>query len=170
MPEQNRQFVTSMAVRTLIRIYSYENTILTGSITNAYLNQTFFFHDVLEMASILEQIYDTLSFPQSSLSYRSFRPTNRKHKQDSTYMKAGGDFMNMNKMPPELENTPEKASFLVHVQFRQHATWQGNITWVDKGVTQQFRSVLEMIRLMTDAVESGDPDQTGFSLPMEKKE
>lgn len=75
----------------------------------------------------------------------------------------------MNVMPPELENAKEKASFVVHVQFRQHATWQGNITWVDKGLTQQFRSVLEMIRLMTEAVESGDPDHTGFALPMEEK-
>ena len=48
----------------------------------------------------------------------------------------------------------EKASFLVHVQFRQNATWQGTITWVNKGETQHFRSVLEMIRLMTEAVES----------------
>ena len=68
---------------------------------------------------------------------------------------------------PELEKSKEKASFLVHVQFRQHATWQGTITWVNKGVTQQFRSVLEMIRLMTEAVESDNPERSGFPLPME---
>ena len=50
----------------------------------------------------------------------------------------------------------EKASFVVHVQFRQNATWQGTITWIDKGITQHFRSVLEMIRLMTEAVEAGE--------------
>ena len=75
----------------------------------------------------------------------------------------------MSPISSELEKSQEKASFLVHVQFRQHATWQGNITWINKGVTQQFRSVLELIRLMTEAVESGDPEQTGFALSMEEE-
>lgn len=60
----------------------------------------------------------------------------------------------MEKIPTELEKGSEKASFLVHVQFRQHSTWQGNITWLDKGVTQQFRSALEMLRLMNEALGS----------------
>ena len=32
----------------------------------------------------------------------------------------------MSPISSELEKSQEKASFLVHVQFRQHATWQGN--------------------------------------------
>ncbi|HIQ58404.1 MAG TPA: hypothetical protein IAB22_03050 [Candidatus Merdivicinus intestinavium] len=67
----------------------------------------------------------------------------------------------MEKNPKEPERG-EKATFLVHVQFRQHATWQGNITWVEKGVTQQFRSALEMLRLMNEAVEGEDSAQVRF--------
>lgn len=68
----------------------------------------------------------------------------------------------MEKRPPELEHQNEKASFLVHVQFRQHATWQGSITWVEKGVTQHFRSALEMLRLMNEALEDPSEEEVTF--------
>lgn len=48
----------------------------------------------------------------------------------------------------------EKATFIVHVQFRQNANWQGNIQWVESKKSQKFRSTLEMIKLMDEALES----------------
>ena len=44
-----------------------------------------------------------------------------------------------------------KATFVIDVQYRQHASWQGTITWAEKGETRRFRSVLEMLRLMSEA-------------------
>ena len=52
-----------------------------------------------------------------------------------------------------LENVSgKKATFIVQVQFKQNATWQGTITWTEKKKEQRFRSTLEMIKLMNDAV------------------
>jgi hypothetical protein len=49
----------------------------------------------------------------------------------------------------------EKTSFVIQVQYQQNATWQGVINWVDAKKTQRFRSVLEMIKLMDDALSQG---------------
>lgn len=53
-------------------------------------------------------------------------------------------------------------TFLVHVQYRQNATWQGQVTWVDQKQTQSFRSALELIKLIDSALEhtkqTGTPD------------
>ena len=46
----------------------------------------------------------------------------------------------------------EKVTFIIQVQFRQNATWQGTIRWADKKKAQRFRSTLEMIKLMDDAL------------------
>ncbi|PWL64002.1 MAG: hypothetical protein DBY34_01030 [Oscillospiraceae bacterium] len=46
----------------------------------------------------------------------------------------------------------EKATFIVQVQFRQNATWQGSISWVEQKKEQKFRSALEMIKLMDSAL------------------
>jgi len=48
-------------------------------------------------------------------------------------------------------------TFEITVKFMQNSTWQGQIHWVEKNHKQNFRSALEMIRLMDEAlIESMD--------------
>lgn len=44
-------------------------------------------------------------------------------------------------------------TFLVHIKYRQNATWQGEIRWVEKGKNVSFRSELELLKLMDNALE-----------------
>lgn len=46
-----------------------------------------------------------------------------------------------------------KASFIVRVTSRQNATWQGCISWTERGVTKHFRSALELIKLIDSALD-----------------
>ena len=56
-----------------------------------------------------------------------------------------------------------KATFIIHVQFRRNATWQGTISWTEQKKTQRFRSTLEMIKLMDEALaESTDQESTSW--------
>ena len=55
-------------------------------------------------------------------------------------------------------NTAEKVrryneAFLVRVEYQENATWQGTVTWTNRGKTMHFRSVLEMIKLIDSALE-----------------
>jgi len=45
-----------------------------------------------------------------------------------------------------------KSTFEITVRFKQNATWQGQINWVEKSMTQNFRSVLEMLKLIDEAL------------------
>lgn len=47
-----------------------------------------------------------------------------------------------------------KATFTIQIQFQQHSTWQGTIAWVEGGRSQKFRSELEMLKLMMEAVSA----------------
>jgi len=44
-------------------------------------------------------------------------------------------------------------SFLVEIKFRQNNCWQGTIQWLDGKKTCSFRSLLEMLQLMDEALE-----------------
>lgn len=44
-------------------------------------------------------------------------------------------------------------TFFIRVHFRQNATWQGSIQWLERGGSRHFRSMLEMIMLMKEAVD-----------------
>lgn len=48
----------------------------------------------------------------------------------------------------------EKGTFIIHIQCRKHATWQGTVVWADKKQSKQFRSALELLKLMDDALEN----------------
>lgn len=46
-----------------------------------------------------------------------------------------------------------KGTFIIKILNRQNSTWQGTITWVDKQQTQNFRSALELIKLIDGALD-----------------
>lgn len=51
-------------------------------------------------------------------------------------------------------------SFLVQIRNTQNATWQGTVTWTQSRRSESFRSALELIRLISSALEeeSGETD------------
>ncbi len=59
----------------------------------------------------------------------------------------------------------DRATFLVQVQFRQNATWQGTITWTEQKKTNHFRSTLEMVKLMDSALNDAQNMGDGGALP-----
>jgi len=54
-----------------------------------------------------------------------------------------------------IDSGAQKYTFEVSVKFQQNSTWQGQILWAEKNMKQSFRSVLEMIRLMDEALSEG---------------
>ncbi|MBC8532025.1 hypothetical protein H8696_09220 [Christensenellaceae bacterium NSJ-53] len=55
----------------------------------------------------------------------------------------------------------EKPTFVVKVQYRQNASWQGSIRWVEGGVEKNFRSTLELIKLMDNAISGKEESSWG---------
>ena len=47
-----------------------------------------------------------------------------------------------------------RRSFVVDIMYQENATWQGTVTWVDKNETRNFRSALELIRLIDSTIDS----------------
>jgi len=54
-------------------------------------------------------------------------------------------------------------TFEVTVRFTQNDTWQGHIHWIEKDQRQNFRSALEMIKLMDEALAEGEGDKKAIS-------
>ena len=51
-------------------------------------------------------------------------------------------------------------TFEISVKFMQNSTWQGQIHWIEENRKQNFRSALEMLKLMDEALsESADGSQ-----------
>ena len=114
------------------------------------------------MLEVLESIWNAIGYPQESLINRSFViQQNSKEKKDYisvSYLEDGTkDKIKVELSEADMEKRRgEQDTFIVRIQYRQNATWQGHVTWVDENKTVPFRSALELIKL----IDSTQNDQT----------
>lgn len=50
------------------------------------------------------------------------------------------------------EKMGKKETFVIHIISQENSTWQGQLTWVNREDTMSFRSFLELVKLMDNAV------------------
>lgn len=50
-------------------------------------------------------------------------------------------------------------TFVVQVSYNQNNTWQGTVKWVEQHREQYFRSTLELIRMMDDAISGKEESE-----------
>lgn len=137
MPEK----VTGYQYRTtIVCVDSYRDKILSGRISNPYLGGMAPFSSLMQFILQMANLLDGMNFPQSFAENRVFVPVEQRTTRVDTE-----------------EAAPEGklATFAVKILFRQNASWQGSITWLDTGQEESFRSVLELILLMDSALQSG---------------
>ncbi|HIW60580.1 MAG TPA: hypothetical protein H9880_11970 [Candidatus Anaerobutyricum avicola] len=52
-------------------------------------------------------------------------------------------------------------TFILKILDRKNSTWQGSILWVDKRNEQYFRSALEMLKLIDEALIQNENETGG---------
>ena len=61
-----------------------------------------------------------------------------------------------------------ESNFYIRILFRQNVTYQGTIEWIsgskDQNKKRYFRSLLEMISLINEAVEMNDGKNTDYKI------
>ena len=124
---------------------------MKGRLYHCYKKEATNFTNVVELLDEMEKLYDKLHFPEASTKSRSFL-REKALQQRETIPKV---------VEPKivLEQKGTKGTFLVCVQYRQNATWQGSVTWVDEQREQYFRSTLELLKLIDGALEKRNDDE-----------
>jgi len=138
-----------MTVRMQTEIAYYKSGLMIGKLHSHYLEAPFIFSDLIRMIEKMEEIFDSKGFPQAFLKPRTFSKAGCAIKNNQLKNNTMKDIMDF-KTTEGLDGS--KCTFEIAVRFRQNATWQGQITWAEKDLKQNFRSVLEMLRLMDEAL------------------
>lgn len=121
------------------------NGELTGRIYHCYAENPQPFTNVIRMIEVIEVLFDRISFPQASTQTRTF--TNAAKPFNDRLEKI---------FPPQevVAQRGKKGTFLLNVKYRQNSSWQGEVEWVEKGVIMQFVSVLELLKILSYALET----------------
>ena len=126
-----------------------------GEIWNQYDEEPKAFHTSLDMIQKMDDLYDRWDFPQRSTMNRRFDKVIVPKQQERTPRKGAIPKMDADRIQ---DKKGEKGTFIVHVLYRQNATWQGEVVWADKKKKQRFRSALELLKLMDSALDADESD------------
>lgn len=131
---------------SMICIDQYRQGILSGRFYHPYLQSGQHFHSLMELLLQMESVLEQMQFPQSFTDRRDGLRTDR----ISLWTESDAD-----------AKPGKTATFTVRILFRQNASWQGTISWLNHQQENHFRSVLELILLMHSALtteENAPPD------------
>lgn len=122
----------------ILTITGYQDKHISGVLNVPLANKSYSFQNLVQLLLLMDSLMDTTNFPQHCVEPRAF--------QDSQHTL----------VPQEVSQKPASslAAFEVNVMFRQNASWQGSIVWLNCALESRFRSVLELVGLMDDALTS----------------
>ncbi len=127
-----------------------QNGEYRGRLFHYYAAEAQPFRSVLELIVMMDRLCDQLGYPQASKRLRSFGGMlPAAEKKEVTRLMSREELVG---------NKGHMATFVVHVTHRQNATWQGTVVWAEKDQKANFRSAMELLRLMDSAVETSLPE------------
>ena len=118
---------------TLVCIDTYDDGVMTGRIYNSRLGEAESFRSTVGFLTRMEQLLAIEDSPQPFNAVRTFSP-----------------MVSLLPDPPALTSprVGKLATLELHILFRQNASWQGSIRWLEEKQEQHFRSVLELLFLI----------------------
>lgn len=128
-----------------ISVERYENHCMGGILYQGGRAPGILFDNFLEMSLHMDNIFNQMSCPKRVLSERGF--CGRKALQPTV------------RGWPTYKNG-ELATFLVYVKYRNYATWQGEITWLEGGKKESFESFLQMLLLINQVLGGSHMERT----------
>lgn len=139
------------ASRNLINICVEKsiNGEIGGEFYCCYFDEPQKFDNIVQLLRSMEQFYNWISFPQSAVQLRNFA--------GAKFEPALGKISEKPVLDRDyiIEKRGTCATFLVHVQYRQNATWQGTVLWAETGRAEEFKSALELIMIIDNILRFG---------------
>lgn len=116
----------------------------TGRLYSCYSLEPAEFPDKIQMLLLMEDVMENINFPQSSVNLREYGKKEHQKRERPKKMREQRELF-------DFRGT--LGTYAIRVQYRQNATWQGEIAWMEQNMVKSFSSELEMLKLMDNMRE-----------------
>lgn len=137
------------ATQFLVALDDIVNCDYNGIVQHVQSGDCWKYHGILDLLSVLQELVRE-QLPATHRERTWMRRLSRKER-----------VIPMSDQRMEIKG--EGATFLMHIQYRQNATWQGTLEWLEGKQKVAFRSTLELIRLMEQVVGDSAPETPAWS-------
>lgn len=125
----------------------YRDEKINGRIYHRYQTEPIRIGGMLEAVFEIDAFFDRLGYPFPGTESHYFIKHEKTQRIKMT-RKLSDEEM--------LKNNGEQGTFIIRVEQRQHSSWQGRVTWVEEGKTENFRSALELLKMIDGALDGRD--------------
>lgn len=125
----------------------YRDEKINGRIYHRYQTEPIRIGGMLEAVFEIDAFFDRLGYPFPGTESHYFIKHEKTQRIKMT-RKLSDEGM--------LKNNGEQGTFIIRVEQRQHSSWQGRVTWVEEGKTENFRSALELLKMIDGALDGRD--------------
>lgn len=129
-----------------------ENHEKQGRFYHRYSVEPMLFTDLNSLLIEADRLMDKIDYPQASMRSRNFDTQENRKEKGAERVKTADEILN---------ESGKKATFVVNVQYRQNATWQGKVLWAEAGRSCNFRSALELLKLIDGALDEEEAGAQG---------
>lgn len=133
---------------TVICIDRIQDENFIGRIYHKFNKAAIEFKNIEQILLILDRLCDKVGYPQRTTKPRQFQSGNITERREEVLQVVDSNSI--------LEQKGSIGTFVVHVKYRQHSTWQGEVVWAEKGLKKSFRSALELLKLIDGALEGDE--------------
>ena len=133
--------------RFLVTVENCSEYDCSGHFFAALQDQVTHFNSFTELVLKIERQLDENRFPRQEKDIRSFVQINDFGEQTREAK---------NIFCEDIVHTdpkPCQVRFLINVLFRQNSSWQGSVKWLGKQRTRNFKSVLELLHFIHEALK-----------------
>ena len=131
----------------LICVDEYNEGEMRGRIYSMSESEPDQFTSAIKLVKQVSRIIDEGNGPQSTMKVRGFFK-NKQESSKNTQDEKEKPVDNKKVVASKINAHGKEATFRVRIMFRQNASWQGMVYWVEKNREENFRSVLELLMLI----------------------
>ena len=144
-----KEELPNTAKYNVIKIDDYINHDIKGEFYNCAIRENQFFRGTIDLIDQLDQFFDEILCQSEKRRFDQDKVIRDKRNHSNFHQQARrlaqGNF----------------ATLILRVQFRRHASWQGELTWIEENKKQYFRSVLELVVLIEEVMKKVEIERDG---------
>lgn len=125
---------------SIVAVDSYSDTEFIGRLYNPFYENVVRIVSFHQLIKELDNLMDEIGCPMSGMGKRSFSNLATENQRA--------------KMIEDEMTVPKgkKATFAIRTQYRNNASWQGTVKWLESETDEYFRSLLDLFWLMDSAM------------------
>lgn len=127
---------------SIIAVDEYSNENFEGKLYNPFYSQCIQIKSIQQLIKEIDSLLDEIGCPMSGMEKRTFTRSltsdgRAAHLADKTQAPRG-----------------KVATFAIKIQYRNNASWQGVVKWLEGEAEECFRSALELFYLLDSAMKN----------------